>query len=76
MRGKQPFAITKIECADKRLTFMPKEGSRTTHVIPFKFNASDQAGAFREKITVHTTLQKDGIATTFVSGNVVSDVAP
>ena len=71
IKSNQDFEVTKIECKDGRFTFTPTLGKAAkVHSIPVEFKAGD-VGAFRETVTVHTTLPEDGIAATLVSGNVV-----
>ena len=71
IRSKQPFEIKDIECDDPRFTFAAAPGKvATVHAIPVEFQ-SDEAGAFRKTVTVHTTLPEGGSASTMISGNVV-----
>ncbi|QDV27518.1 DUF1573 domain-containing protein [Aureliella helgolandensis] len=72
VKGKVPFEITKIECEDSRFEFTPSAGSKAAHFIPLKFTPSEKEGAFRQKVTIHTTLPNDGVGSTFISGNVVA----
>ncbi len=71
IKSNQPFEVTEVECPDPRFTFSPTRGkSAKVHLIPVEFKAGD-VGAFRETVTVHTTLAEGGTATTQVSGNVI-----
>ncbi len=71
VRGKEPFEIKKVECPDSRFVFVTPTGSKKFHTIPFRFQSeSEDAGAFKEKVTVTTSLASDGIASTTISGNV------
>jgi len=71
IKSNQEFEVTQVECPDQRFSFTPTQGkSAKIHIIPLEFTAS-AAGAFRESVTVHTTLPADGTATTLISGNVV-----
>lgn len=72
VRGKEPFEITKVECQDERFEFKPSPGKKPAHIIPVTFNSGAEAGAFRNRVTVHTTLSDGGTASTIVSGNVVT----
>lgn len=73
VKSNQEFEVTKIECADERFSFNPPVGkSAKVHMIPFEFKSGTDAGAFRNPVTVHTTLAEGGTASTFVSGNVVA----
>lgn len=71
IKSNENFEVTKVECADQRFTFSPALGkSAKVHLIPIQFK-SDTAGAFRDTVTIHTTLSEGGIASTQISGNVV-----
>ncbi|MEM8733900.1 MAG: DUF1573 domain-containing protein [Planctomycetota bacterium] len=71
IKGKAPFEIKAIECKDPRFDFTTPEGLKPAHLIPFEFNpGAGEAGAFRVKIKVITSIADDGEATTIVSGNV------
>ncbi len=71
IKSNENFEVTNIECADQRFTFSPAAGkSAKVHVIPIEF-LGDAAGAFRDTVTIHTTLPEGGTASTQVSGNVV-----
>lgn len=72
IQGKEPFEITKVECGDQRIAFedpVPLAGGKV-YRIPFEFAAGEQSGAFKEQVTVHTSLPGESVATTTVSGNV------
>lgn len=69
IRAKEPFSIEKIDCSDARFKFDPPKGEKKAHLIPFEFVA-DAAGAFRQSITVHTSLKDPSTAETTVVGNV------
>ncbi len=72
IKSNQDFEVTKVECADQRFNFTATPGkSAKVHLIPVKFNAGDAVGAFRETVTVHTTLSEGGTASTLVTGNVI-----
>ncbi|MFK7736399.1 MAG: DUF1573 domain-containing protein [Pirellulaceae bacterium] len=71
IKGKEPFEIVKIECADPRFSFKSPEGARPAHIIPFEFDASKgKPGAFKTKVIVQTSIKSEGTAQTLVSGNV------
>ncbi len=71
IKSNEEFEVTKVECADPRFTFSPALGKvAKVHLIPIEF-LGDAAGAFRETITIHTTLPDGGTAATQISGNVV-----
>lgn len=71
VKGKVPFEITKIECGDSRFTFDTPEGSKSAHIIPIKFAASkDTIGAFKQTVTVYTSMPGESAVSTTVTGNV------
>lgn len=70
IKSKIPFKIEKVECDDPRFVFTAPEGEKMAHFIPFEFTSDDKTGAFRQKITVHTTLANPSSASTTISGNV------
>ena len=72
LRGKSPFAITKVECDDPRLTFTPPPGEKTNHIIQLAFDAAEKTGPIHQQVKVYTTLKTGGEAITFVKGNVVA----
>ncbi len=73
VRSNQEFEVTKIVCPDERFSFNPPAGkSAKVHMIPFEFKSGTDAGAFRNLVTVYTTLAEGGTASTFVSGNVIA----
>lgn len=71
IKSNENFEVTKVECADPRISFSPTPGkSSKVHLIPIEF-LSDTAGAFRDIVTIQTTLPEGGVASTQISGNVV-----
>ncbi|MEO8269995.1 MAG: DUF1573 domain-containing protein [Aureliella sp.] len=71
IKSNQDFEVTEVECSDQRFTFTPTLGKPAkVHLIPVVFKAGD-VGAFRETVTVHTTLPEGGTASTLISGNVI-----
>jgi hypothetical protein len=71
VRGKEDFEVTQVECEDKRFTFTLPTGKKKVHVIPVAFDCGPDEGAFRNKVTVTTTLVEGGIADTIIGGNVI-----
>ncbi len=72
VKSNQEFEVTQVVCPDARFTFAPTFGKAAkVHLIPVEFAAGAGVGAFRERVTVHTTLAEGGSASTHVSGNVV-----
>ncbi len=70
IKSKQPFKVEKIECEDERFVFSVPTGEKTAHFIPFEFKTDDKLGAFRQKITVHTSLTDPSTASTTITGNI------
>ncbi|NIP85478.1 MAG: DUF1573 domain-containing protein, partial [Planctomycetales bacterium] len=54
VRGKAPFAVTKIDCSadDECFRFQTDAEVRTVHLIPVTFTASDRMGKFVERIQI------------------------
>ena len=72
--GKTPFEITKVECNDERFSFTTPSGKKTAHVIPMTFDSgTDDSGAFKEAVRVHTSMAQGGVTSTTVSGNVSAE---
>ena len=74
-RSKSPFEILQIECSDERFVFQTPEGKKDRHIIPFEFHSGDQAGAFRQTLTIHTDLGEEGSASTVIVVNVADKAA-
>lgn len=72
VRGKEEFEINEVECEDKRFTFTIPNGKKKVHVIPVEFDCGKEEGAFRQKVTVSTTLAEGGTADTVIGGNVIN----
>ncbi|GIW98501.1 MAG: hypothetical protein KatS3mg111_1834 [Pirellulaceae bacterium] len=70
IKGNEPFAVTEIQCDDPRFEFELPSGTRKAHVIRFTFHSGDQPGAFRRTVTVKTSLDGNGEASTVIRGNV------
>jgi hypothetical protein len=70
VKAKQPFEVSKVDCADERFTFAIPEGKKPVHIIPVEFNAGEMIGAFKRTITVVSTLDADATADVSVTGNV------
>jgi Protein of unknown function (DUF1573) len=56
VRGRKPFRIVEVECADKCFHIEPSKESKSVHLIPVVFTAGDEAGRVTEKISLHTDL--------------------
>jgi hypothetical protein len=74
IKGNEEFEVTKIECADARFTFTPATGKKSKlHIIPIEFKSETDKGAFRQTVSVHTSLGDGSVATTTVTGNVIAE---
>lgn len=75
VRAKNPFAITSIECEDRRFEFAKPEGNRTVHIIPFTFTGKlldeQDSETLKQKIVVRTSLGETMKAETTVAGRIV-----
>jgi hypothetical protein len=75
VRAKKPFAISGIECEDKRFEFNIPEGTRTAHVIPFTFRGElltpEDNGNLKQKVVIKTSLGEEMVAESVISGRVV-----
>lgn len=54
IRGKKPFAISKIECESEDEAFLVRlpEGEKAVHVLPLTVTPPAKAGAYQETFTV------------------------
>ncbi len=72
VKGKRPFKITEIQCADNRFEFKLPNDSKPVHVIPFAFRGKDGAsGDFRQSLIIKTDLGESFVAECIVTGQVV-----
>ena len=53
VRGKAPFTITKIDCADC-FEYEYDDEPRKTHVVTVSFNAGEETGRLKKQICIHT----------------------
>ena len=70
LKAKSPFGIKKIDCTDDRFTFKIPEGEKTALLVPIEFNAGKTAGAFKQKVSVVSTLPDDMAVEVTITGNV------
>ncbi|MEX0676497.1 MAG: DUF1573 domain-containing protein [Pirellulales bacterium] len=54
VRGKRPFKILDVKCADNCFQIEPSKEARSVHLIPVVFTAGSTAGRVTEKISLHT----------------------
>lgn len=51
--SKQPFEIEEIKSSNPKLEFQPVSGSKTLHIVSYKFNAENE-GLIADKIVIRT----------------------
>ncbi|MEZ6133491.1 MAG: DUF1573 domain-containing protein [Pirellulaceae bacterium] len=71
VRGKEEFEVTEVTSSDDRFTFTIPKGKRKVHVIPFEFTTGDTEEAFRQKVTVKTSLGEGNSGSTVIGGNII-----
>ena len=54
VRGKEPFRIIDVTCADKSFQIEPSKEARSVHLIPVIFTAGEEAGRVTQKISIRT----------------------
>jgi hypothetical protein len=54
VRGKRPFKIIDVKCADKSFSIEPSKEAKSVHVIPVVFTAGDDPGRIAQKISLRT----------------------
>jgi hypothetical protein len=72
VKGKRPFKITEIKCADPRFEFKLPNDARPVHVIPFAFRGEEgTSGDFRQSLIIKTDLGESYVAECIVTGQVI-----
>ena len=72
VKGKRPFKITEIQCADDRFEFKLPADAKAVHVIPFAFRGEHGAsGDFRQSLIIKTDLGESFVAECIVTGQVI-----
>jgi len=76
VKGKKPFKIVDIACADSRFEFKPTPASQPVHIVPFEFKSNEfktdnDIGGFKETVVIKTDLGETFIAECTVSGQVI-----
>jgi hypothetical protein len=66
VRGKKPFKIIDVKCADKSFTIEPSKESKAVHLIPVVFTAGQDAGRVTQKISIQTD-QGDNVVPAFTA---------
>jgi hypothetical protein len=64
VRGKEPFKILDVKCADEAFQIEPSPESKTVHVIQVVFTAGEDPGRISRKINI-TTDQGDNATQVF-----------
>ena len=72
VKGKRPFKITEIQCADERFEFKLPNDAKPVHVIPFAFRGDQgTSGDFRQSVLIKTDLGESFVAECIVTGQVI-----
>ncbi len=66
IRGKKPFKIVDVECADKSFAIDPPKEAKSVHVVPVVFTAGDDPGRISQKINILTD-QGDNVVQAFTA---------
>ena len=66
VRGRKPFRILDVKCADKSFAIKPPKEARSVHLIPVVFTAGDDPGRIAEKISIMTD-QSDSVVPAFTA---------
>ena len=66
VRGKKPFRIVDVQCADKSFEIEPPKEARAVHLIPVVFTAGDDPGRIAQKISIMTD-QGDNVVQAFTA---------
>ena len=56
LKGKEPFRVLGIDCANPSFSFPASEEAKTVHLIPVTFEAGNDPAKFVEKIVIRTDL--------------------
>ena len=62
VRGKKPFKVVSINCADGCFQFNVPKTSRQLHFIPVSFTAGDQPGQIKQTIRIETDMGSGVVA--------------
>jgi hypothetical protein len=73
VRGKKPFKIKSIECADSCFSFKPPEAAAAVHLVPVTFEAGEEPGKVTQKIRIQTDLGEDASSELNAYAEVVKD---
>lgn len=70
VRGKKPFRILHIDCADEGFEFQYTDEAKTLHLIPVIYRAGNAPGQVRQRIHIETDLGSDVLSDLPVYGQV------
>ncbi|MEK6238517.1 MAG: DUF1573 domain-containing protein [Planctomycetales bacterium] len=60
VKGKRPFKVLSIKCADDCFEFgPPSETAKTLHIVPVTLDARHEPGKVTQRIVIHTDLGED-----------------
>jgi hypothetical protein len=62
VKGKVPFRVTSVKCSDNCFEFKTNTESKTLHLIPVTFTASENPGKLVQTIQIETDMDKGGVA--------------
>ncbi len=66
VRGRKPFRIIEVKCADKSFTIDPPKEARAVHLLPIVFPGGDRPRRLAHKISIVTD-QGDNVVTAFTA---------
>jgi hypothetical protein len=70
VKGKQPFKIRRVKCADGCFEFKPSTESKNLHVVPVTFTAASTPGKIAQTIEIETDMGSAGVATCVATATV------
>ena len=70
VRGKEPFEVADVLCADKRFEFEVPLGSKKVHLLKMRFTGDGTNTPISQKVQIVTDLEGDKSASCVVTGSV------
>jgi hypothetical protein len=70
VRARTPFKIKAVNCDGEAFQFKTNEQSRTVHLVPVTFTASETTGEIQQSIEIETDLAVGGTATCLARGTI------
>lgn len=70
VRGKEPFKVADVLCADKRFEFEVPVGSKKVHLVKMRFTGDGSDASISQEIRIVTDLEGDKSASCVVTGTV------